>query len=274
MFLDLSNFSEIFSFLNSKITNYILSIINPTLTFQVVDISKVPICFSSSQQTKSQINNLTQSCIDISREEWDSRETSWDFKKNELMRHKMSNKIKESYNNYCAYWKDQFFKLHANEEELNRIFIDIYDLADEMTPDVPLDDITILKDESEIKDVGLMFRKEVIIKQFISYAIGCMFGRYSPDKEGLILANKGETIKDFTAKVPAPSFMPDDDNITPVLEDEYFKDDIVSRFKEFLKVTFGAESLAENLDFIAGALSKTKKGGESSEKIIRDYFLK
>ncbi|MDW7733339.1 MAG: hypothetical protein SCH66_13050 [Methanolobus sp.] len=93
-------------------------------------------------------------------------------------------------------------------------------------------------------------------------------------KEGLILANKGETIKDFKEKVPMPSFMPDDDNIIPVLEDEYFKDDIVSRFKEFLKVTFGAESLAENLDFIAGALSKTKKGGESSERIIREYFLK
>jgi type II restriction/modification system DNA methylase subunit YeeA len=108
-----------------------------------------------------------------------------------------------------------------------------------------------------------VFRKEITIKQFISYAVGCMFGRYSPDKEGLILANSGENIKDFLSKVPEPSFMPDDDNIIPILEDEYFKDDIVSRFKEFLKVTFGAE-----------ALSKTKKGSESSEKIIRDYFLK
>jgi hypothetical protein len=85
-----------------------------------------------------------------------------------------------------------------------------------MTPNVPLDDITILKDESEINDGGLVFKKEIIIKQFISYSVGCMFGRFSPDKEGLILANKGETIKDFTAKVPAPSFMPDDDNIIPL----------------------------------------------------------
>src|SRR5665811_2360394 len=139
---------------------------------------------------------------------------------------------------------------------------------------MPPEDITILKDESDIKDGELVFKKEVIVKQFISYAVGCMFGRYSLDKEGLILAKRGETMKDFLAKVPAPSFMPDDDNIIPILEDEYFKDDIVSRFKEFLKVTFGAEILAENLDFIAGALSKTKKGGESSEKIIRDYFLK
>jgi len=109
---------------------------------------------------------------------------------------------------------------------------------------------------------------------FVSYAVGCMFGRYSPDKEGFIFANKGETIKDLLAKVPAPSFMHDDDNIILVLEDEYFKDDIISGFRRFLKVTFGAESLAENLEFIAGALSKSKKGGGSPEKVIRDYFLK
>jgi len=109
---------------------------------------------------------------------------------------------------------------------------------------------------------------------FVSYAVGCMFGRHSTDKEGFILANKCETIKDFLAKVPAPSFMPDDDNIILVLEDEYFKDDIISGFREFLKATFGAESLAENLEFIAGALSKSKKGGGSPEKVIRDYFLK
>jgi len=100
---------------------------------------------------------------------------------------------------------------------------------------------------------------------FVSYAVGCMFCRHSPDKEGFILANKGETIKDLLAKVPAPSFMH---------EDEYFKDDIISGFREFLKVTFGAESLAENLEFIAGALSKSKKGSGSPEKVIRDYFLK
>jgi len=262
------------SFLGSKIPNFFMSFLNPSLSLTNDDISKFAIIFTESKETKSQIDYLTQQNIDISRKEWNSRETSWDFKTSELLRHKTSDKIEDAYNNYCANWKEQFFKLHANEEELNRIFIDIYDLADEMTPDVPFEDVTILKEESEIKNDELVFKKEIIIKQFISYAVGCMFGRYSPDKEGLILANKGEIIKDFTAKVPAPSFIPDDDNIIPVLEDEYFKDDIVSRFKEFLKVTFGAESLAENLDFIAGALSKSKKGGESSEKIIRDYFLK
>jgi len=136
---------------------------------------------------------------------------------------------------------------------------------------VHLGDITILKIESEIKDGKLVFKKETLVKQLISY---CIFGRYSPDKEGLILANQGETIEDFREKVPDASFMPDDDNIIPILEDEYFTDDIMSRFREFLKTTFGAESLAENLEFIAGALSKSKKGGGSPEKVIRDYFLK
>jgi hypothetical protein len=264
----------ILSLLNTKLVIHILKVFSPTLVFNIGEIASIPIIFPKLENTEHEINHLTQSCIDISREEWDSRETSWDFKTNELLRLKTSGRLKDTYNSYCSYWKGKFQKLHSNEEALNRIYLDIYNLADEITPDVPLEDITILKDESDIKDGGLVFKKEVIIKQFISYAVGCMFGRYSLDKEGLILANKGETIKDFTAKVPASSFMPDDDNIIPVLEDEYFKDDIVSRFKEFLKVTFGAESLAENLDFIAGALSKSNNGGESSEKIIRDYFLK
>jgi len=133
-----------------------------------------------------------------------------------------------------------------------------------------------MTNESQIKDGELVFKKEVIVKQFISYAVGCMFGRYSPDKPGLILANQGETIEDFREKVPDASFMPDDDNIIPILDDDYFTDDIVGRFKEFLKATFGAEALSENLDFIAEALSKTKskKNNTSPEKVIRDYFLK
>ena len=261
-------------FFCSHICFYFLNILIPTLNFEVGIISSLPIIFPESKQKKSHINNLTQQCIDISKEEWDSRETSWDFTTNEFLRHKTTNRLEDAYNNYCTYWKDQFFKLHTNEEELNRIFIDIYDLADELTPDVPLEDITILKDEAGIKDGELVFKKETLVKQFISYAVGCMFGRYSPDKEGLILANQGETIADFRQKVPDASFMPDDDNIIPILEDEYFTDDIVGRFREFLKATFGAESLAENLEFIAGALSKSKKGSESPEKTIRDYFLK
>ena len=259
------------SLLNSKIIQNVMKYINPTLNYQPGDISKLPIIFTKPEETKSKIDLLTQECIDISKEEWDSHETSWDFKINELLHHKTTGCIEEAYNNYCTCWKEEFFKLHADEEELNRIFTDIYDLADEMSPEVSLEEITILKNEAEIKDGKLTFKKDVIFKQFISYAIGCMFGRYSPEKEGLILANKGEKLTDFKEKVPVASFLPDEDNIIPILDDEYYTDDIVNRFKEFLKLTFGAETLSENLDFIAGALSKK---GEAPEKVIRNYFLK
>jgi len=271
---NLDNLFYFISFLNTIIADKLLACLSTTMDYQNIDIQRLPIIFPESEETKIRIDSLSQFCINISKEEWDSRETSWDFTTNELLRHKTTNRIEDAYNTFCAYWKEQFLKLHANEVELNRIFIDIYDLADELTPDVPLENISILKTESEIKDGELVFKKEILVKQFISYAVGCMFGRYSPDKEGLILANQGETIKDFREKVPKASFMPDEDNIIPILEDEYFPDDIVGRFKEFLKVTFGAESLAENLEFIAGALSKSKKGSESPEKVIRDYFLK
>jgi type II restriction/modification system DNA methylase subunit YeeA len=113
------------------------------------------------------------------------------------------------------------------------------------------------------------------VKQFISYAVGCMFGRYSPHKEGLILANQGEGMQEFMERVPDAEFLPDEDGIIPILDEEYFTDDIVGRFKEFLKVTFEPEKLSENMDFIAGALSSgSKKKTKSSEQVIRDYFLK
>ena len=193
-----SNVNYILAYCNSKISEYFINLMSgETLTYESGDIEKLPLRFPESNDVKSDIDYLTQQCINISHEEWDSHETSWDFITNELLRHKTTNRIEDSYNTYCTYWKDQFFKLHSNEEELNRIFIDIYDLADELTPDVPLDDITILKTESEIKDGELVFKEETLVKQFISYAVDCMFGRYSPDKEGLILANHVETIEDF-----------------------------------------------------------------------------
>jgi len=258
-------------FLNTKVVNSLFKIFNPTISLQVKDIRSLPIIFPKFIETKSKIDCLVQECIDISREEWDSHETSWDFKTNELLRHKNTPRLEDAYDNYHAYWKEKFFKLHTTEEELNQIFIDIYDLVDEMTPDVSLEEITILKEEAEVKNLKLVFKKEVILKQFISFAVGCMFGRYSPEKEGLILANKGEKLANFKEKVHGASFLPDEDNIIPILDDEYYTDDIVNRFKEFLKFTFGAETLSENLDFIVGVLSKK---GETSEKVIRNYFLK
>jgi hypothetical protein len=250
------------------LSNFFLKILSPTIGFKPGYILKIPYLSS----TNDKINDIVKENIDISHKEWDSRETSWDFKTNEILHHKNTSHIEDAYNNYCSYWGNIFAQLHLNEEELNRIFIDIYNVAEELTPDMPLEKITILKDETEIKDGELVFKKDVIIKQFISYAVGCMFGRYSLDKPGLVLANQGEKIEDYLDQVPEPSFMPDEDNIIPILEDEYFEDDIVNRFKEFLKVTFGNEKLSENLDFIAEALGSN--GKKSSEAAIRDYFLK
>ncbi len=255
------------SFLCSKIAFYGLQVINPTLSFQAGNIASLPIIFPKQESTKQTIDSLTQECIDISKEEWDSRETSWDFSKNELLKHKSDSKIETAYNNYCSYWREKFYKLHANEEELNRLFIDIYELNDELTPDVALKDITILKSESIINDNNeLQFKADEIIKQFISYAVGVMFGRYSLDHEGLHVANMNQSLEDANSKfnIQNSTFKADDDNVFPVLDDEYFNDDIVSRFISFVKTTFGEQNLSENIKFIEESLGKS----------LRAYFVK
>jgi type II restriction/modification system DNA methylase subunit YeeA len=299
-------------FLTSKITHQLLRIINPTLAFQVGDINKLPIIISEEENN---IIELVQKNIEISKLEWNSIETSWDFLANEII-HIHSQDIEESYDLYKQYWTTKFFQLHRNEEELNRQFIEIYGLEEELTPDVPLEEITILQEEldrvalkkettrlprdpetglvSDYNGVQLSFDAKEVFSQFISYAVGCMFGRYSLDKEGLILANQGETLEDYlsviasadviasAAKQSHPesgdvlanheeqsrkqslSFLPDEDNIIPILDDEWFEDDIAGRFKEFLKVTFGKENLDKNLAFVESCIGKD----------IRKYFVK
>jgi len=286
-------FNFLGAFLNSNLIDTLIRILNPSINYQVKDIKALPIIFPEEESTKQHINSLAQECIDISKEDWDSRETSWDFRTNELVRimnyeflmlneskknnskSKIQNLTLETiYNRYCEYWKEKFFKLHSNEEELNRLFIDIYELQDELTPDVPLDEITILKEETKIVDGDLVFNKDAIVKQFISYAVGCMFGRYSLDHEGLHIADMGVSIEEANSKfnIQNSTFTIDDDNIIPVFEFDFFADDIVSRFKEFLKITFSEKTLYENLSFIADALGK--KSSESDEDAIRRYFHK
>ena len=278
VFIKDSQKKYLLSLLSSKISKYFLKIISSTIAFLSGDIKKIPIFFPKSEATKQQIDQLTQQNIDISKEEWDSRETSWDFKASPLLIEngelriengelKIENgKIEDAYERYCEYWREKFNTLHKNEEELNRLFIDIYELQDELTPDVALKDITILKNEAKIVDGKLKFKADEIMKQFISYAVGVMLGRYSLDHEGLHIANMGESIEEVNAKfnIQNPTFEADDDNVIPVLEDDYFKDDIASRFIQFVKVTFGEENLSQNLRFIEDALKTT----------IRKYFLK
>jgi hypothetical protein len=255
---DNENFFIVLSFMNMKLMPLLIKAISPTMNYQPGDIAKLPIIFPKSESTKQAIDTLTGECIDISREEWDSRETSWDFRANGLLRFAHSDgKIESAYNAYCDYWREKFYILHANEEELNRLFIDIYELQDELTADVSLDDITILKSESKIIDDELVFNADEIARQFISYAVGCMFGRYSLDREGLVVANMGQAIPTDT------TFEIDDDNIIPVLEEEVFSDDIAARFERFVAVAFGEEFVGENIRWIEQSIGMD----------IRKYFV-
>lgn len=252
--------------LASKVGYYLLQAINPTLAFQLGNVSNFPILKIDDKLTLP-INEIVRNQNFISKKEWDSRETSWDFQKNELTKHQ-ADTLEESYDLYQNYWKNKFFQLHKNEEELNKQFIDIYGLQEELTPEVPLEDITILKEETDIVNGELVFDAKEVLIQFISYAVGCMFGRYSLDKEGLIIANQGETLEDYLKAVGSSavetSFMPDDDNIIPILDDEWFEDDIVGRFYEFLKATFGAANFDKNLAFVEDSIGKD----------IRKFFVK
>lgn len=254
------------SFLNSKSMQILLNTISQTINYNAGDIANIPIIFPKFDTTKLTIDTLTQQNINISKEEWDSRETSWNFTCNALLKHNEDGSLEKAYEGYCVYWAEKFHTLHANEEELNRLFIEIYELQDELTPDVALGDITILKNEATIEDGKLVFRADEIIKQFISYGVGVLFGRYSLDHEGLHVANMHQSLEDANASfnISTPSFEADEDNIIPVLEDDYFKDDITARFIQFVKVTFGEASLHGNIRFIENALGIS----------LRKYFVK
>lgn len=235
------------AFLNSVVGEYFLKIISPTLNLQVGDVKSVPLIF----ENENSINEKVSSCVDISKVDWDSFETSWDFKQHPLLRKVPI--IAEAFDQWKNNCDSRFNLLKANEEELNRIFIDIYGLQDELTPEVEDKDVTVRKADLE-RD----------IKSFISYAVGCMFGRYSPDVEGLAYAG-GDWDESKYRSFPA-----DRDNIIPISDDVYFEDDILSRFVKFVEVVYGESTLEENLAFIAEAL-----GGKGQPRdVIRNYFLK
>ena len=234
--------------ISSKVGITLFRVNNSTLSCQVENIIKLPIILDKDK--KKQVDDLVEENNNISKLEWDSFEVSWDFQHHPLLR-KVST-IAEAFDQWQTECDDRFNQLKANEEELNRIFIDIYGLQDELTPEVEDKDVTVRK-----ADLGRD------IRSFISYAVGCMFGRYSLDMDGLAYAG-GE----WDASKYA-SFAADKDNIVPICDDEYFEDDIVGRFVEFVKTVYGADTLDENLKFIADAL-----GGKGQPKeVIRNYFL-
>lgn len=316
MFPTEQNLLYILGLTNSKVITVIAKIISPTLDFHEGPVGKLPAIINENKREK--VENIVKENIDLSKKDWDSFETSWDFKKHPLLEFidsmpgmynsnvkvppthlkivknnygedcfiadeiPMKAKISDSLRRWEEYTDKQFDKLKENEEKLNEIFIGIYGLKDELTPEVEDKDITIRKAD-----------KEREIKSLISYAVGCMFGRYSLDKEGLIYAggdfdeiykkckktdggwagvslSNYKVLNDNGQEIDL-SFEVDNDNVIPITDEAYFSDDIVERFKTFISVVYGEKTLNENLDFIAETLGK--KGTETSEDTIRRYFV-
>lgn len=237
----------ILAFLNSVVSTYVLNMFNPTLNTTVGDVLQLPLKINN----KEKVNEKVQKLLTVSQSDWDSFETSWDFKVHPLVKNHVST-ISEAYNLWSDECESRFNTLKSNEEELNRIFIDIYGLQDELDPYVEDKDVTVRKADL-VRD----------IKSFISYAVGCMFGRYSLDVEGLAYAGGEWDSSKYS------TFIPDTDDIIPICDEEYFEDDIVTRFVEFVRVVYGSDTLEDNLSFIANAL-----GGKGAPRdVLRNYFL-
>lgn len=250
--------------LNSKLGNLFLTIINPTLNYQKQDVEAVPYATTSSNP------NISDAVL-FEKNDWDSFETSWDFQQSPLLLPCYERlTLEKTYGVLVAHWLKVTHELQLIEEENNRIFIEAYGLQDGLTPDVPLNEITLTcnrhyryrSDKTEAELEALLLADTM--REFVSYAVGCMFGRYSLDKPGLVLANQGETLADYLVQVPNPIFTPGQDNVIPMLDGDWFTDDITERFRQFLRITFGEEHYDENLTFIEDAIGKD----------IRKFFLR
>lgn len=284
---------KILGYLNSNFVNSLTKLLNPTIHFKLGDYDNLPY----DDWNEQSISEISKKNIELCKKDWDSFETSWDFKRHPLISVIPQNRalfddatdidLAECYTCWENECNERFNQLKANEEELNRIFIDIYGLQDELTPEVEDKDVTVRKADLQ-RD----------IKSLISYAVGCMFGRYSLDAEGLVLAGQSFESHFFEASAPVCgtgfaggpgasvpigefyyktddgvkkcTYNPDKDNIISICDEEYFSDDIVSRFCEWVKIVYGEKSLETNLDFIAKALGNK---GNTSREVIRNYFL-
>ena len=250
LFSDDEKLMYILGLMNTKYAMKIINLINPTLNFVPGTIASIPIF--DGLPCISEVKQLVKQNISLSKSDWDAFETSWDFTKHPLLRNKPT--ISEAYAEWEAECNARFAQLKANEEELNRIFINIYGLQDELTPEVEDKDVTVRKADLQ-RD----------IKSLLSYAVGCMFGRYSLDVEGLAYAGGAWDESKYV------TFKPDEDNVIPITDEDYFEDDIIGRLIAWLKVVYGAETLEENLRFIADALGTS---GDTARQKIRNYFLK
>lgn len=255
-------------YLNSIVAYFYIKVLNPTLNYNSGDIGRLP--FIIRQDDK--IKNIAEDNISISKSDWDAHETSWDFQENELVRLNKeqgegSHRLSDLMDAYREHWTEQFLQLHANEEELNRQFIEIYGLEDELTPDVPPEEITILQQgEICIENGQIVWQNDVIVKQLISYAVGCMLGRYCLDKLGLHIAYPEPTAEEIAPYTyNGKQWNIDEDGILPLMpSDTDFSDNATVMFKRWLVVAFGEDTLVDNLNCVEAALGKS----------LDDYFVK
>jgi hypothetical protein len=257
--------------LNSKVSTVYCAALTPTVDFNSGVISKIPFPEKLDIQAAKRIRELAPLFSGIARNDWDENEFSWDFTSLPLLNPDYRQPtLKATYQKLRAHWREMTLEMQRLEEENNRTFIDAYGLQDELTPEVPLNEITLTCNPNyrygndKIEDELEALLLADTMRELLSYAVGCMFGRYALDKPGLILANQGETIEDYLKRVPEPSFPADEDNVLPFLDDDWFADDIVARMKDFLAITFGREHLQENISFVEDALGRD----------LRNYFLK
>tara|TARA_B100001109_G_scaffold246056_1_gene234408 strand:- start:61326 stop:64784 length:3459 start_codon:yes stop_codon:yes gene_type:complete len=262
-----TNLFLLLGLVNTPITEYITKLMNPTINMNVGEIQSIPLV----DVDKNAVDGIVKSLVDLSGEDWNSYETSWNFTILPVLNPDYrQTALKATYQKLREHWREMTLEMQRLEQENNRIFIEAYGLQDELDEEVDLNEITLTcnphyrygGDKSEDELEALLLADTM--RELVSYAVGCMFGRYALDKPGLVLANQGETIEDYLKQIPEPSFPADDDNVIPMLDGDWFTDDITERFREFLRIAFGEKHYDENLRFVEQALGKD----------IRKYFLK
>ena len=262
------------SFLCSKVGTHLIEISNPTMHFISSSVGNLPWALPESSKSWRDVDVNYPVIISLSKSDWDAYETSWGFTALPLLSPDYrGDTLEATYARLRAHWRDITDEMRRLEEETNRIFIDAYGLQDELTTEVPIEEITLTCNpahrygsERSEAELEALFLADTL-REFVSYATGCMFGRYSLDAPGLILANQGKGLEDYYAKVPNPTFEPDADNVIPVLDGDWFADDIAARFRQFLRVTFGEQHFQENLAFVEQALGK-----DIRRYFTRDFF--
>ena len=269
---------ELHSYVNSTVFQEILNVSLSGMGYSNGIIAEMPCVISRVATSRSK--DISKEAVQTSKNDWDSYETSWDFASLPLLSPDYKQpSLKATYKVLRSRWKEMTLEMKRLEEENNRIFIEACCLGDELTPEVPLSEISLTcnphyryddrKNEDELESMLLADT----VRELVSYAVGCMFGRYALEKPGLILANQGETIEDYLRQIPNPCFPADDDNVIPILGSEWFTDDIVGRFRIFLRTAFGEENYEKNLRFVETALGKNGEPKDIRSYFIRDFYI-